>query len=123
MIGTIDTLKNAREWKVKLTQLSTNRVYDETMVSSFTLQTSQDTSKAIGQTVGKQLELIMMTDHTANYSGLLKLEVGLKCWSEEEEKWYYEWMCLGKTFIADTIEQENLFTTKITSSIPLFLST
>ena len=83
MIGNVDTLKNAREWKSRLTNLKTGEVFDEKMISSFTLQTKQDTSKCIGQTVGRELELIMMSSKDSNYDGMLKLEVGLKCWEAE----------------------------------------
>ncbi len=109
----LDTLKNAREWKCKLTT-SKGIVYTEEDISSFKLSTKQDTSKLIGQTVARELEIEAMTTSANDFSGILKLEIGLKCWNAQEEKWYYEWRTLGSTFKADTIEQVNKFTTKVT---------
>lgn len=109
----LDTLKNAREWKCKLTT-SKGVVYTEADISSFKLSTKQDTTKLIGQTVARELEIEAMTTSANDFSGILKLEIGLKCWNAKEEKWYYEWRTLGSTFKADEIEQVNKFTTKVT---------
>ena len=70
----LDTLKNAREWKCKLTT-SKGIVYTEVDISSFKLSTKQDTSKLIGQTVARELEIEAMTTSANDFSGILKLEI------------------------------------------------
>ena len=113
MLGNVNTFKNGREWKCRMTTLNNGAVYDGSIIGSFTLTTSQDTSKIIGATIGKQLEIELFTTKDVDFNGLIKLEIGLKCWNEQTKKWYYEWMNLGQSFKAESIEQVK-YKTKLT---------
>ena len=105
MNGNINTFLNGREWDCRLTTLSNGNVYGRDIVSNFTLTTSQDSSKIIGATIGKQLEIELFTTEDVDYNGLLKLEIGIKLWDEELQKYYFHYFNLGQFYKAETVEQ------------------
>ena len=105
MNGNINTFLNGREWDCRLTTLSNGKTYGKDIVSNFTLTTSQDSSKIIGATIGKQLEIELFTTEDVDYSGLIKLEIGIKLYNEETEKWYFHYFNLGQFYKAETVEQ------------------
>ena len=112
MLDTFDCMYNGREWQTKVT-FNGNTAFDSKEIIDWNIVCEQDTSKIVGATLGKQLELTMLSEVATNLDGTLKLELGLI--KDNNTHWFN----MGSYWKVASIEQRDAQTVKITAYDPM----
>ena len=112
MLDTFDCMYNGREWETKVT-FNGNTAFDSKEIIDWNIVCEQDTSKIVGATLGKQLELTMLSEVATNLDGTLKLELGLI--KDNNTHWFD----MGSYWKVASIEQRDAQTVKITAYDPM----
>ena len=119
MFDTRNVMYNGREWRTRIIFDNGTTKFDETTICSWEITCEQDTSKIIGATQGKQLEVVLLADVGTNLNGTFKLEVGEYYYDKVEEKYKTYWFNMGQYWKVESVEQRDSQTVCLTAFDPM----
>ncbi len=119
MFDARNVMYNGREWRTRIIFDNGTTIFDETTICSWEITCEQDTSKIIGATQGKQLEVVLLADVGTNLNGTFKLEVGEYYYDKVEEKYKTYWFNMGQYWKVESVEQRDSQTVCLTAFDPM----